>query len=424
MPWSKNEKPTLCRRWFEDTFRSKLERPFVHILFGARQTGKSTLLDRLMPADTLRFNLSDPAERSQHLAHPGEFARICRALPPRSDPHYVFVDEAQTAPHVFDAVQSLYDKDKHRWRFVLCGSSARKLRRAGANLLPGRSFLHHLHPLVLAEQPAPPLPPLQAGSPLPFPSLPPPDGRAPFPAWGLEERLAFGALPGVVMAAEMDRVDVLRSFAIAYLEEEIRREAFVKDWGTFLRFLQLASRESGNIINYAAISRETGISQPTVKSHYQLLEDMFIGVVLPAFSGSPRKNLLSSPRFLFFDLGVRHAAAGLTPGRETALAQAEPLFEQWVGLELWRRLGYLGQGRLHYLRTEDGAEVDYIIESGNSLTPVEVKWTEHPAPSDARHVRVFLKENPRRAKRGWVICRCQRPMQLEENIVALPWFCL
>jgi predicted AAA+ superfamily ATPase len=231
-------------------------------------------------------------------------------------------------------------------------------------------------------------------------------------------------LPGVVTAEPGDRADLLRAFASTHLEEEIRREAWVKDWGAFLRFLRLAARESGGMTNYAAIARETGLSLPTVKSHYQLLEDMFVGFTVPAFSGSPRKNLLSTPRFYFFDLGVRNAAADLTPGRDTVRAQSGSLFEQWVGLELWKRLQYLGHGRLHHLRTADGAEVDYVVELAEQFIPLEVKWTEHPSVSDVRHMRAFLRDHPKRAARGWVICRCARPMQLDDRIMALPWFCL
>jgi predicted AAA+ superfamily ATPase len=415
------DQSAFLARWYAAALRAKLERPFVHILFGARQTGKSTLLNSLLPPDTLRINLADPAERALHLAHPDEFRRTCQALPRRASPHYVFVDEAQNVPAIFDSVQSLYDADKCRWRFVLCGSSARRLRRSGANLLPGRAFIHHLYPLIMSEQPPPDAVGPTTYSPLPLPWPADEASEKTFPSWSLEERLGYGALPGVVLAETRDRADILKGFATAYLEEEIRREAFVKNWAAFLRFLCLAAAESGNILNYTAISRETGLSLPTIKSHYQLLEDMFIGFSLPAFSGSPRKNLLSTPRFLFFDLGVRHAAAGSTPGMETARAQAGALFEQWVGLELLRRLRYLGRGHLHYLRTEDGAEVDFIVELNRRLIPVEVKWTEHPDPHDARHLRVFLKEHPDRAKHAYLICRCHRPMQLDKTIIALPW---
>jgi predicted AAA+ superfamily ATPase len=411
-------------RWYACELRNKLSRPYVHLLFGARQTGKSTLLNSLIPEDSLRFNLADPQERSRQLANPGHFAQACRSLPADQDGQFVFVDEAQSVPSIFDAVQSLYDADKKRWRFVLCGSSARKLRLTGANLLPGRSLVHHLHPLTLAEHPVKEAKIAHAGSPLPFPWNDGKRAKHPFPEWDLLTRLAYGALPGIVTADKQDRQGLLKAYAFVHLEEEIRREALVKDWGAFVRFLQLAAVESGQMLNYANISQEAGISQPTVKSYYQLLEDMFVGIRVPAYSKSPRKNLLSTPKFLFFDLGVRHAAAGLNPSSDLVSANPGPVFEQWVGLELWKRLQYLGEGKLHHQRSRDGAEVDFIVEHGGALTPIEVKWTENPTASDARHLLTFLGERSKVAKHGYVICRCPRPLQLHDKITALPWFCM
>lgn len=411
-------------RWYAATLREKLARPYVHLVFGARQTGKSTLLRSLLPSETLVIDLANPQERTRHLADAGAFAQDCRALPATRKGQFVFVDEAQSVPSIFDAVQHLYDGDKNRWRFVLCGSSARKLRRMGANLLPGRSFYHRMLPLTMAEHPAehPPLP--HAGSPLPFAWSKGEPHEKPFPAWDLLTRLTFGELPGVVTAPKADRAELLRSFAFVHLEEEIRREALVKDWGAFVRFLHLAAAESGQIVNFAAISKESGVSQPSVKSHYQLLEDMFVGFRVEAFSRSSRKSLLSTPKFLFFDLGVRHAAAGLTATPDLVKANPGPFFEQWVGLELWKRLQYLGEGKLYHLRTKDGAEVDFIVERSGTLTPIEVKWTEKPSLQDARQLLAFMDEHPKAAKQAYIVCRCPRPMQLHEKVTALPWFCL
>jgi predicted AAA+ superfamily ATPase len=263
-----------------------------------------------------------------------------------------------------------------------------------------------------------------AASPLPFAWPPGAASTNPFPSADLETRLAYGALPGVVVSEEADRARVLTAFALVHLEEEIRREALVKDWGAFVRFLGLAAAESGQILNYAGVAQETGLSQPTVKSHYQLLEDMFVGFRVPVYSGSKRKNLLSTPKFVFFDLGVRHAAAGLKASRDVAKVNPGPFFEQWVGIELWNRLQYLGEGRLHYLRTRDGMEIDYIIEHAGKLIPVEVKWTERPSESDARHLRTFLKEHPEQSERAYIVCRCERPLEVCENVTGLPWFCL
>lgn len=182
--------------------------------------------------------------------------------------------------------------------------------------------------------------------------------------------------------------------------------------------------ESGQVVNYSSISQQAGISQHTVKSHYELLEDMFIGFRIPAFSGSARKGLLSTPRFCFFDLGVRHAAAGIVPSRDTVLADPGPIFEQWAGIELWKRLQYQQSGQISYLRTKSGAEIDFIIEQGGSITPIEVKWTDRPSLSDARHLLTFLKEQGAKSPHGYIICRCPLPMQLHPQVTALPWHCL
>lgn len=413
----------MFTRWAEAPWRRKLGAPYVHVVFGARQVGKTTLLRALLPPDAVIVDLAIPRERVRYLSDPDLLIALCRGLPHRKEPHVVFVDEAQSVPAIFDAVQHLFDTDKRRFRFVLCGSSARKLRATGANLLPGRSFLHRLLPLTLPERP-PPSPPTASVSPVPLPwTAGEPKGPI-FPAADLPERLAWGELPGVVTAEPEHRSDLLSSCALIHLEEELRREALVRDWPAFVRFLRLAATESGQILNHARIARGAGISIPSVRSHYQLLEDMFIGFRVPAFSGSRRKNLLSTDRYFFFDLGIRHAAAGFAPTPAAVEMSPGPLFEQWVGIELWKRLSYLGEGSLHYLRTKDGAEVDFIVERKGDLVPIEVKWTDSPSRSDARHLVGFLDEHPRKAPRGFIVCRCHAPLAIDDRITALPWWAL
>ena len=190
-------------------------------------------------------------------------------------------------------------------------------------------------------------------------------------------------MPGIAtIESPSERRDLLKTYVTAHLEEEIRRETALRDWGVFLRFLALAAAESGGVVNLKSISRESGLSAPTIRSHYQLLEDMFLGFMLPAFSGSPRKSVLSSPRFFFFDLGIRNAAAGPAFTENSVRANPDPLFEQWVGIELYKRLRYLGEGSMCYFRTSGGAEADFIVERGGRLSPIEVKWTERPTLSD------------------------------------------
>jgi len=410
----------VFRRWYQGRLGEKLGRPFVHLLFGARQTGKSTMVKALLTKDAVVVDLSSAPERSRYLARPELFESMCRSLPEKPRNRVVFVDEAQSVPAIFDSVQHLYDMDRGRWRFLLCGSSMRKLRKAGANLLPGRSFIHHIYPLILAEQPA-----SAGGGPEKARILPiewkKTAALKPFPEWNLETRLAYGSLPGVVAAEERDRGEILKAYTEAHLEEEIRREALVKDWGAFLRFLQLAAQESGQSLNFASLSQETGISIPTIKSHYQLLEDMHIGYIVPAWSRNSRKRLLSTPRFYFFDLGVRHAAAGLNPNLDTVKANPGPLFEHWVGLELYKRIKYLGRGTVQYYRTRNGVEVDFIIENAGKAIPVEVKWTRNPTMHDARHLITFMKEQGARASEGYIVCRCHQPLRLADHVTAIPW---
>jgi len=414
-----------------------LAKPFVHIMFGARQTGKSTLIRGCLPDDALVFDLSDPTQRTLFAAAPGRLIDLYRSLPASDTPRWIFIDEVQTVPELFDAVQFLYDEEKRllpddrRTRFILCGSSARRLRRSGTNLLPGRSIMHRLYPLTSLEyEPfAPPgypskalfakrsaIPALQSDGDLP----------SPFPHRSLEDRLIFGDLPGIAAEHETPetRRDILRTYTSAYIEEELHRETQLRNWSPFLRFLSLAAAESGSIVNFAALAKETGLSAPTIKSHYQLLEDMFLGFTVPAFSGSSRKTVLSSPRFFFFDLGVRNAAAGLSFTSDTLTANPGPLFEQWVGIELYKRLSYKKEGTLSYYRTTGGAEVDFIVEKSGRLYPIEVKWTDNPSSKDARHLESFLDDHRSVADHGYIVCRCPYPTNIRDTITAIPWWAL
>jgi uncharacterized protein len=133
---------------------------------------------------------------------------------------------------------------------------------------------------------------------------------------------------------------------------------------------------------------------------------MFMGFRIQAFSGSPRKNVLSTPRFLFIDAGIRHVAAGIPPGSGAVAADPGRVFEQWVGAELYKRLAYLRKGNLSYFRTKSRAEVDYIVDIDGKFIPIEVKWTERPSSIDARHLITFMQEQHRTGQ-GYIVCRCK-----------------
>lgn len=397
--------------------RGGLSRDKVRLLFGARQVGKTELLRHVVASDeTLLLDLSGARDRRRYEADPDAFRRMVLALPTRI--RNVVVDEIQKVPALLDEVQGLYGAHRNRWQFFLTGSSARRLRSESANLLPGRSHVYRLLPVCRWETDGPERVEWPgARSPHREPSADPP-----FPEQGLPRTLLTGSLPGVRAEELRAAAATLSAYVENYLEEEIRREAVVRDVGAFSTFLRLAALESGQQTNLAALSQESGIAASTLKNFYGVLVDTFVGYWIGAYGRPGRKRLLVTPRFLLFDTGVRNAAAGL-PLEESILGTEGPrLLEQWVGLELVARATALGLGYgTSFWRTTGGAEVDWIWESPAEDIPIEVKWTARPSPKDARHVEAFLDEHPRRARRGLVVCRCDRPEQIGERVLAVPW---
>lgn len=384
----------------------------VRLLFGARQTGKSTLLQRIADANTIVFNLQERRMRLELERDPHVFTQILEA--DRRSPALVCVDEIQKVPALLDEVQYLYDTYPGRFRFLLTGSSARKLKTSSANLLPGRAHLFNLCPLTLQERRGNPesrLLPVKTKS-----------FEAGFPEPALEDLLLFGTLPGVILENKEARVRTLESYVDLYLEEEIRRESLVRNLGAFQQFLELAATESGRIINLTNISRECGVPVATLRTYYQVLEDTFVGYRIPAFGAAGRKRVLTTPRFLFYDNGVRNAAARYGFSTDLLKTQMGLLFENWVGQELIHRCLYAGRAyRLSFWRTAHGAEVDFVLETPDEVIPIEVKATESPTLADVSHLKIFLETYPQRARRGFIVSRCREPRRLAENIEAIPW---
>ena len=248
-------------------------------------------------------------------------------------------------------------------------------------------------------------------------------GADPFPDRTLHRRLIYGNLPGVVGESSDKAESTLDAYVGNYLEEEIRREGLVKNMGAFNTFLSLAGMESGRQMNLTGISQESGIPISTLSTFYQVLVDTFVGYWVRPYGQPGRKRLLTTPRFLFFDLGVRNAAAGMHLGSgELPPETGGRLLEQWVGLELLHRASYAGRGySVSFWHTKTGAEVDFIWQQPGRDVPVEVKWTENPQRTDARHIETFLELYSKRATHGYVVCRVTRARQLTERVTAIPW---
>ena len=379
-------------RLLEQAIRRALARNKSVLLFGARQTGKTTLISRFdagLVVTLVRPDVRQRYEKSPHLLA-GEVEAL--APPAKSTRPLVVVDEVQKVPALLDVVQDLIDRG--RANFVLTGSSARKLRRGAAvNLLPGRVATFRLDPFSLRE----------------------------VPVQDVQDRLLYGSLPGILAVPDVsDRETDLESYVTTYLEEEVRAEALVRRVGDFARFLELAASESGHIVNLRKLSQEIGVSHTTIGAYYQILEDCLIAErVEPLTHSKTRKKLTKSEQYLFFDLGVRRLAAreGAKPSRETA----GRLFEQFVGLELVRCAHAARRPvTVRFWRDPDGPEVDWVIDQNGLYTPIEVKWTDAPQPRDIRHLEVFLTEYPT-AGAGYLVCRVPRKVTLNKRIVALPW---
>jgi predicted AAA+ superfamily ATPase len=400
-------------RWLERDLGRRTSRGKVRLLFGARQTGKSSLLRTLLPEDAVHIDLQDGRARVRYERTPGVLADELEVR--REKRLVVCIDEIQKVPSLLDDVQHLHDRQAGRFDFFVTGSSARRLRAGAANLLPGRAHVYRLFPVTGVERVG------YAGSSV-LPRLAPVGDRAGFPRRSLEDLLVWGSLPGITLEPAVRRGATLTAYSEVYLEEEIRREAVVRDLGAFSRFLTLAALESGQIMNLTGLSQESGVPVATIRNFYQVLVDTFVGYWVPPYGRAGRKEILSTPRFVFFDTGVRNAAAELPLSRDLLKTQAGPLFEQWVLAELIHRTSYLGRTHgVSFWRTRHGAEVDAVVETPKEDIPIEVKWTDNPRPTDARHLETFIESFAPRTKRGYVVCRVPQARRLSERVTAIPW---
>ena len=356
------------------------------LVLGPRQVGKSTLLGTLDP--DLTVNLASPASYREYVAHPERLEAELAEAPSRV--RTVFLDEVQRVPALLDVVQVTIDRQPRRFRFLMSGSSARKLRRGSANLLPRRVHVHHLHPLLAAE----------LG-----------DG------FHLDRALAQGTLPGIWQERDaVERERTLRSYADTYLREEVQAEALVRDIGGYARLLDLVAASSGRILNVAALCREAEIGHETARRYVEVLEDTLVVFRVPAWSGSDRASLVAHPKLFLFDAGVRNALLRRPLDRPLP-DERGPLLEHLVAYEIHRRLGTLWpEARLFHFRTRAGAEVDFVVEVGRDLWAIEVKASRNitaPRGIEALAGRVD------RVRRKIVVFLGPRPQRVD-GVQALP----
>ncbi len=370
--------------------RAHLARGKSILLLGPRQVGKTTLVQQL--GAHASWSLLEAKLRQRYERDPDRLVLDVEAVAKKQPHPLIIIDEIQLVPDLMNAVQLLIDR--HVAQFILTGSSARKLKHTGrVNLLPGRVVVLYLDPLSFEESQALDI--------------------------SLENRLMFGALPAILQESNPAYQDTdLESYVETYLEEEVRREALVRNLSAFGQFLELAAAQSGEIINLLKLSQEIGVAHSTISAYYQILEDCLIAKrIEPYIQTKTRRRLTQSPKYLFFDLGLRRVAAREGyPYPPTLLGK---LFEQWVGLELLKRIHlYEPRAQLYFWRDHSGVEVDWVLKRHEQLIPIEVKWTEHPADADFRHLRVFMEEYG--VKKAFIVCRTPVPYTQGE-IEVIPW---
>ncbi|MCX7115297.1 MAG: AAA family ATPase [Gammaproteobacteria bacterium] len=361
-------------------------------LFGARGVGKTTLLKSLpWLQDALMINLLQANTENRFARAPDSLGEIVRALP--ATQRYVVIDEIQKLPKLLDIVHDLIESTNKT--FILTGSSAKKLRHGGANLLAGRALLYHLYPLTYLEM-----------------------GEK----FNLPHALQYGMLPKTFeFTTDLEKQLFLETYVNLYLKEEIWAEKYIRELEPFRHFLEVAAQTNGQKINFSNIAKDVGVSDYTVQDYFSILEDTLIGYYLRPFQHSFRKRLSKKPKFYFFDTGVVRALMRLI---EIPLAESTSAFgnafehfiiNQCIQLASYRHRQY----RFTYLATKDDAEIDLVVERpGKPILFIEIKST---TLVEGRHLST-LKTLSRDFGDCEAICLCREQyIKKIDNIMVYPW---
>jgi uncharacterized protein len=353
-------------------------------LWGPRKTGKSTYLRAAFP-DSLTFDLLQTDLMLDLARRPALLRERLLAAAPQRLRSPVILDEVQKVPALLDEVHWLIEN--RGLRFILCGSSARKLRRGRINLLGGRAWRYEMHPLVSVE----------------------------IGDLDLLRALNRGLVPVHYLDAEYRRS--LQAYVVDYLKEEVFDEGLTRNVAAFSRFFDAVGYSHGDLTNYANIARDCGVDAKTVKEYYQILVDTLLGTFVEPWKKRQERQVIGkAAKFYLFDVGVAGAITRrhITEERGEQFGRA---LEHFVLMEIMAHRSYrdLGYG-VHFWRTKSGLEVDFVLGEGE--VAVEVKGTSRLDPSDFRSVRAFVEDNRPRA--AIVVCN-ERAPRVHEGIEVLPW---
>ncbi len=331
------------------------------LLFGARGTGKTTLLKHSpLYEKAVVINLLKGDVERQFRNDPDALAEIVKAMPAQQT--HVIVDEVQKVPKLLDIVHDLIENTSKK--FILTGSSARKLKYGGANLLAGRAFVYHLFPFNYFEV---------------------------TDTFILNDSLRWGMLPKIFSYVTDDKKHrFLEAYTNTYLKEEIWGEQIVRQLDPFRHFLEVAAQMNGKQVNFSNMARDVGVTDKTINEYFAILEDTLIGFYLNPYQHSFRKRLSKTPKFYFFDPGVVRALQGQlsVPLTEQTSVYGD-VFEHFIILQCKQLASYTNsEYRFSYLATKDGAEVDLVVERpGKKILFIEIKSAKQV---EARHLRTLL----------------------------------
>lgn len=358
-------------------------------LWGARKTGKSTYLASHFP-EAIIYDLLKTDDYSRLLTSPHLLREELLALPAKALTKPVIIDEVQKIPALLNEVHWLIENKK--MAFILCGSSARKLKRGAANLLGGRAWRFHFYPLVFPE----------------------------VPNMNLLRAFKHGLLPSHYLSDHPQRM--LNAYTTDYLAEEIQAEGLVRNLPKFAKFMELVSYTNGQMLNYSNIARDVGVDAKTIKEYYQILVDTLVGYYLEPFHKKIKRDLIqATPKFYLFDVGVanylQHRSISALKGDEAGQS-----FEHYLCMEL---TAYLGLNEintpLQYWRSKTGLEVDFVLNQGR--VAIEAKLSSSVEMRDIAGLLAFAEDY--QPAYAFVVCTAPRRRLLttvgKTEIVVLPW---